>query len=293
MSSLPENSEGKPDSSLRFTYLRCIGAIHLIAFWSYYTAFPGLLSSSGIEPVGRVMPNVLPSLSQYIDADSFCELAAVLGMVLSCIAASGYIQHGLLFGAMTFLYSILTRAGGTFYSFQWDTLLLEAGMLTAVCYAPWTRLRPASSLEMGAWPLRLLLFKLMYMSGVVKIQSRCPTWQNLTALEYHFATQCLPGPLAWHVQQLHPLVLRLSVAATFLIEIPGAFLLLLGGTALKIGVILQILLQVMIMATGNYNFFNLLTIALCIVCLDTRVPTRKLEVRERARADLPVVGFLC
>lgn len=283
MSSFPENSEGKPDSSLRFTYLSCMGAIHLIAFWSYYTSFPGLLSSSGIEPVGRVMPYVVPSLSQYIDqyidADSFCELAAVVGMVLSCIAVSGYIQHGLLFGTMTLLYSILTRVGGAFYSFQWDTLLLETGMLTAVCYAPWTRLRPTASLDgMGAWPLRFLLFKLMYMSGVVKIQARCPTWQNLTALEYHFATQCLPGPLAWHVQQLHPLLLRISVAATLLIEIPGAYLLLLSGTIVKIGVVLQILLQAMIIVTGNYNFFNLLTIALCLVCLDTRASTKKLEV---------------
>jgi hypothetical protein len=118
----------------------------------------------------------------------------------------------------------------------------------------------------------------MYMSGVVKIQSGCPTWQNLTALEYHFATQCLPGPLAWHVQQLHPLLLRLSVAATILIEIPAAYLLLVSGTISKIGAVLQILLQLMILATGNYNFFNLLTIALCLACLETRSSTKKVVV---------------
>jgi hypothetical protein len=158
--------------------------------------------------------------------------------------------------------------------------LLETGMLTALCYAPWTRLHPtSSSSQLGAWPLQFLLFKLMYMSGVVKIQSNCPTWRNLTALEYHFATQCLPGPLAWHVQQLHPLLLRLSVAATILIEIPAAYLLLVGGTISKIGAVLQILLQLMILVTGNYNFFNLLTLALCLACLDTRATTKKLEVR--------------
>ena len=31
---------------------------------------------------------------------------------------------------------------------------------------------------------------------------------------------------------------------------------------------LQITLQVLIMSSGNYNFFNLLTMALCIPCLD-------------------------
>lgn len=193
----------------------------LIAFWSYYTSFRGLLSSSGIEPVGRY---VIPSLSGYENADSFCQLA-VFGMLLSCIAVSGTMQHGLLFATLTLFYSILTRAGGTFYSFQWGTLLLETGMLTAACYALWTRLclHPTSSSRLGALPLQFILFNSMYMSGVVNIPSGCPTWQNLTALEYHFATQCLPGPLAWHVQQLHSLLLRLSVTATVLVEIRRPF----------------------------------------------------------------------
>ena len=275
--------------SARFAFLSALGVIHLIAFWSFYTSFPGLLSSSGIDPVGRLMPYVFPSLyrnlveSRYIDADSFCELAAFLGIWLSCAAASGWIQHGLLFATMTFLYIILTRVGGTFYSFQWDTLLLETGALTALCYAPWTRMRDPTSSTSGAWPLRFLLFKLMYMSGVVKIQADCPTWQNLTALEYHFATQCLPGPLAWHAHQLHPLLLRISVAATLWIEIPGTLLLLSPtATIRRIGAVFQILLQLVIILTGNYNFFNILTIALCLPCLerDGARATSKFEVRQ-------------
>ena len=108
----------------------------------------------------------------------------------------------------------------------------------------------------------------MLMSGVVKIQADCPTWQNLTALEYHFATQCLPGPFAWHAHQLHPFLLRLGVAATFVIEIPAAFLLIVPSvTVRRVGAWLQILLQLLIIATGNYNFFNLLTIALCLTCM--------------------------
>ena len=269
-------SADKKESSLRVNFLSAIGTIYLIAFWSYYTSFPGLISSSGIEPVGRLMPFATPSLyrnlvkTNYIDADSFCELAALLGMILSCIVTSGWVQHGVLFLVMTGLASVLTRVGGTFYSFQWDTLLLETGMLTALCYASWARLRPPGPSAIGAWPLRFLIFKLMYMSGDVKIQSECPTWQNLTALEYHFATQCLPGPLAWHFQQIHPFLLRFSVAATIWIEIPGAIMLLLTPFPImvQIGVVLQIFLQVVIILTGNYNFFNILTITLCLVCLE-------------------------
>ncbi len=189
-------------------------------------------------------------------------------------------HHGFLFLSITFLYFFLVQLGGTFYSFQWDTLLLETGWLVSICYAPWTRLRSTTakdsqdvlskSNEIGSWPIRFLLFKLMFMSGVVKIQANCQTWNQLTALEYHFATQCLPGPLAWYAHQLHPLFLRLSVAMTFLIEIQGAILLIMWRSDLRrIGAWLQIMLQVMIILSGNYNFFNALTILLCLPCIES------------------------
>jgi hypothetical protein len=58
--------------------------------------------------------------------------------------------------------------------------------------------------------------------------------------------------------------LRLGVAATLWIEIPATVLLVVPlQTARRIGAILQVALQVLIMLTGNYNFFNLLTMALC------------------------------
>ena len=168
------------------------------------------------------------------------------------------------------------KLGSTFYSFQWDILLLEAGFLTGVSgYAPWMSMTTiskrgnASKQAVSAWPLRFLLFKLMTLSGVVKIQADCPTWINLTALEYHFATQCLPGPLAWYAHQLHPFLLRLSVAATLWIEIPVAFLLIAPFVKLRrIGATLQIVLQILIILSGNYNFFNILTIALTLPCME-------------------------
>lgn len=141
--------------------------------------------------------------------------------------------------------------------------MIEAGFLTGLCYSPWLHNR--TSHIAGVWPIRFLLFKLMFMSGVVKIQSECPTWLKLTALEFHFATQCLPNFISWYFHQLPPIVLRGSVALTLFIEIPATFLLLLPfSTMRRIGASLQIVLQVLIIFTGNYNFFNLLTIALCI-----------------------------
>jgi len=41
----------------------------------------------------------------------------------------------------------------------------------------------------------------MFQSGIVKFQAKCPTWENLTALERHFATQCIPTPISWYAHQ--------------------------------------------------------------------------------------------
>ncbi|KAL3801034.1 hypothetical protein HJC23_002327 [Cyclotella cryptica] len=270
-------------------YLSSVGAIFTIAFISYYVQYPALSSqSAGIEPCERIFRQVFPRLyenaivSGYFDVDSFVELMNLVGIVVSTVIASGIAQHGSLFILVSAIYRLLYTLGGSFYTFQWDILLLETGYLTALCFAPWQSLRLENVIGAGVWPLRFLLFKLMFMSGVVKIQAECPTWQNLTALEFHFATQCLPGPLAWHAHQLHPLLLRLGVAATFVIEIPAAFLLIFPlKTVRKVGAWLQILLQVLIIATGNYNFFNLLTIALCFTCMMGEESNKALDQRQR------------
>lgn len=83
--------------------------------------------------------------------------------------------------------------------------------------------------------------------------------------QYHFATQPLATPISWYAHQLHPVLLRVGVVATLLIEVPFTFL-SLGNFVFvrRVGVVGQALLQLMIIATGNYNFFNFLTLALMI-----------------------------
>lgn len=294
---------------LRTAYLCSVGVIFLIAHLSYYQQFPGLLSTVGVEPAAtRVLPNSFPVLHEKlqqdnVDGDSFIEVTCLVGILLSSVVASGLVQHGSLFILLTAIYYFLTRTGGAFYTFQWDILLTEVGFVTALCCAPWLKLRLAPNNDdsngstrtsIGAWPVRFLLFKLMFMSGVVKIQANCPTWLNLTALEYHFATQCLPGPLAWHAHQLHPFFLRLSVAVTFVIEIPATFLIIAPLASFRIvGAWLQVLLQLVIIATGNYTFFNLLTIVLCLPCFERDEDSRLNPVRRGSVFDPKVQYAAC
>ena len=107
------------------------------------------------------------------------------------------------------------------------------------------------------------------MSGVHKIQSNGKTWWSLTALDYHFATQCLPTPLAHTFANLPPAARRAAVAVTFFLQTYGAVFIISplamhGITAFTF----HGLLQLLIMATGNYNFFNILTILMLYLCAD-------------------------
>ena len=112
---------------------------------------------------------------------------------------------------------------------------------------------------------RWCLFRLMFPSGVLKLQSKCPTWWGLTALNYHYESQCIPTPLGWYAHQLPGWFQEFSVASTFWIQIVLSFLFFAPVTSLVyFSMLCQIFLQILILLTGNYNFFNFLTIVLCL-----------------------------
>src|SRR5437588_7752634 len=116
--------------------------------------------------------------------------------------------------------------------------------------------------------LKLLLFKLMLMSGVVKLTSGDDCWWNLTALDYHYWSQPLPDVFAWWADQSPEWFKKFSVAFCLVVEIIIPFFIWAPRRLRLLACGLLIFLQFVIGATGNYCFFNLLTIALCLLLID-------------------------
>jgi hypothetical protein len=169
------------------------------------------------------------------------------------------------------LYLSLCTIGRDFYGFQWDNLLLEAGFL-AIFFAP-LQLLPRPSREtppsrLALWLLRFLLFKLMFSSGCVKLLNGDPTWHNLTALTFHYETQPLPTWIGWYAAQMSVPFQKFSCAVMFIIELGVPFLIFTPRRLRFIGCGALASLQVLILLTGNYTFFNFLTLALCVLLLD-------------------------
>ncbi len=269
---------------VRWLFVRLIGLIYLVAFLSLGVQILGLMGSDGISPAAdflqRVHTNLgdeaytrLPTLAWFTCSDRFLELSCWGGAVASALVILR-VAPALMLVICWVLYFSLYQIGRPFLNFQWDILLLETGVL-AVFYAPWslwprlkTDRRPSGIVR---WLIILLLFRLMFSSGVVKIlddNPSDPTWHELTALTYHFETSCIPNTLSWYAHQLPVWFHKVSCVAMFVIEIGIPFLFFLPRRPRLLAFWLQVLFQVLIMATGNYNFFNLLTIALCLPLLD-------------------------
>jgi hypothetical protein len=204
-------------------------------------------------------------------------------VVFSLLLMAGLLP-GLSLVLLYLCYLSLTIAGQDFFSFQWDILLLEAGFL-AIFFAPWTwRLKPKEEAPisgLGLFLLKVLLFKLMLMSGVVKLTSGDDCWWNLTALNYHYETQPLPTVLGWWAHQSPEWFRKFSTGFILAVEVFAPFFIWLPRRARLLGCGFLVLLQVLIAATGNYAFFNLLTIALCLLLVDDAIWLRWISNSRR------------
>jgi lipase maturation factor 1 len=266
----------------RWLFLRVLGIIYFIAFASLAGQVMGLIGSGGILPVGDYLDAIatrfeapehlllLPTLLWANHSDSFLQLLCVGGMLLSALVVLDIATMPVL-AVLWAAYLSLVNSGQDFLSFQWDILLLEAGFLaiflSSFHFLPRMERQRAPSMVI-VWLFRFLLFRLMFMSGVAKLASGDPTWSSLTALDYHYWTQPLPTPLAWFAAQLPLWTKQFSTLAMFFIELIVPFAFFMPRRVRFIGAWLTIFLQVMIILTGNYTFFNWLTIALCILLFD-------------------------
>jgi len=281
----------------RWLFLRLLALVYLVAFVSLWTQIDGLIGSDGILPLGDYLAQLherlgdeayrlRPTLTWFGHSDAVLHALCAGGVLLSLALMVGLAPIPLLL-ALWAIYLSLQISGQVFLGFQWDILLTESG-LAAVLYAParWFSVLPRGDprpQRVGRWLLWALLFKLMVLSGLVKLISLDESWWELTALDYHYFTTCLPIWTGWYAHHLPPWIDKLSVLLMFVVEIVTPFF-FFGPRRLRIAACFaQLALQFAIAATGNYGFFNLLTIALCVTLLDDRFLSRALPERFRPR----------
>jgi len=252
-----------------FLFLRLFGLVALCAFISFAVQAEGLIGSRGILPLHELVDALAPRLGpqRFVlmpmvfwlnDSDLAIRAVCWAGAGFSLMLALGLLPR-LSLVLIYALYLSLFYAGQTFMNFQWDTFLLET-TIVALIMSVW----PVT----GVWLARWLLFRFMFMSGVVKLISGDPNWRNLSALSYHFLTQPLPTPLAWYAAQLPASVLKAATGDMFVVELVLPFLIFFPRRLRFVAAFGILTLQSCILLTGNYNWFNLQSMLLCLTLID-------------------------
>lgn len=320
--SVPESSSYNMS---RACFLRGLGVVYLIAFASLWVQIDGLIGNNGILPAdqftdhvraaahdrGLVPYELAPTFSLYLKGDWGLHVQCAFGTFLSLLLITG-VAPGIMLVLLWLVYLSLTIVGQTFLGFQWENLLLEAGFL-AIFLAPMQlvissspRTPPHSAFPRLLWlgveaiPRTLgrlllwwLLFRLMLQSGLVKLLSNDDAWWELDALNYHYWTQPLPVWISFYVHHFPHWIHKVSVLATYVIEIVFPFFIIFPRRPRLLAFWAFALLMTVIALTGNYTYFNFLTIVIALLLVaDQNLPRCVREsMRRRTRPHWLNSGF--
>ena len=262
-----------PRAHVRDLFLRVLGVVFVAAFLSLLGQVLLLVGSRGLLPLRTYLHAPLrfldaPSLFWLDPGDAALRAGAIAGIVLGVALTIGLAPRWCLVGSWA-LYLSYVNAGQEFLAFQWDNLLLETAVV-ALFVAP-AGLRPRRA--PGPHPLAVflvlwLVFRLHVESGLAKILLGDPTWRDLTAMASYYETAPLPTWLGWWAHQMPLAAHRACSLFVYAVELVLPLLLWAPHRVRGLVFLIAAAMQLSILLTANYGFFNYLSLALLLFVLD-------------------------
>src|ERR1700758_4130624 len=247
---------------------RGIAVVYVFAFVAAARQFRALIGEHGLLPVPRYLAGQsfrqTPSVFHVHYSDRFFATVAWLGALLSAAMAVGLADVLPLWAAVLLwlllwvLYLSIVNVGQTWYSFGWESLLLETGFL-AIFLGNDRAAPPILTL----WMARLLLFRVEFGAGLIKLRGD-PCWRDLTCLYYHHETQPMPGPLSWFFHHLPKPLHRIEVAGNHFAQLVVPFGLFAPQPVASVAGAIVIVTQSWLLLSGNFAWLNWLTIILAV-----------------------------
>jgi len=284
----------------RLAIERGLGAIYLVAFLVALHQFTPLLGERGLLPVRQFVAYVpfraSPSLFYVRYSDRLLRTCAGFGIALSLAVVAG-LPDGWPLGlemavwlALWALYLSIVNVGQTFYSFGWETLLLEAGFLAIFLGPAWT-FTPLPLVYLARW----LVFRLEFGAGLIKMRGDA-CWRDLTCLYYHHETQPMPNPLSWYFHHLPRAMHRMEVLGNHVAQLVVPWFLFAPQPVATIAGLVIVATQSWLVLSGNFSWLNFVTIVLAFSAFDDAALGRVLPLGQPLlQASLPhevlVVGF--
>lgn len=283
----------------RFVLLRGMGMVYLSAFISAaWQAIP-LFGETGLSPITLFVADTQsgslwqtfysnPSLFYIFDSDVALLVVAWLGAALALLVLLGYANAITMF-ALWILYMSYVNAGQLFYAYGWEIQTLELGFLM-IWLTPLLDARPFPKRETPMpiiWLMRFFLFRFYLGAGLIKLRgSEC--WNDFTCLFYHFETQPIPNPLSQYMHFLPSGVLKFGAMFAESLQVIGAFFVFYPRVLRIAAGLIFLSFQSTLILTGNYSFFNWVTLVPALVLFDDAALAKVLPsglVAKAARAE--------
>ncbi len=280
-------------SVARFLIERGLGALYLVAFVVAARQFPALCGERGLEPAtdwirvttfGRA-----PTIFHWLRyTDSRLVVMSWAGAAIAALIVIGVPQAAPLpitmiaWFLLWALYQSIVNIGGSFYSFGWETLLLEAGFL-AIFLGNDAIAPPLLVIFAFRW----LAFRVEFGAGLIKLRGD-PCWRNLTCMNYHHETQPMPNPLSWFFHHLPRPIHRMEAIGNFVAQLVLPFGLFLPQPFASIAGVLMIATQLYLVVSGNYAWLNWVTIVIMTSALADSVLRTLLPIGPTAFEATPL-----
>ncbi|XP_028991442.2 lipase maturation factor 1 isoform X2 [Betta splendens] len=272
----------------RIVLLRSVAFIYFVAFSVAYNQNKQLIGERGLMPcksylssvkryvggkVGWAALGYAPSVLWFLDwtdMDSNLDGVALLGMGLSGFVLVTGMANMVIMVTLWVLYHSLVNVGQLWYSFGWESQLLETGFLAVFLCPVWSlsqvpRRCPPSLICI--WTFRWLIVRIMLGAGLIKIRGdKC--WRDLTCMDYHYETQPVPNPMSYYMHRSPWWFHRFETLSNHFTELIVPFFTFLGRRMCMVNGAIQILFQVVLIVSGNLSFLNWLTIVPSLACFD-------------------------
>ncbi|XP_055892157.1 lipase maturation factor 1-like [Biomphalaria glabrata] len=289
----------------RVLIVRYMGFIYVVAYLVSLHQNKELLGKTGLLPANTYLDNVrnhvgsssawslittAPTLLWFVDYENnlnfWLDVIAWTGLSIALFMVVTGAGNWPLLLFQWILYHSLVNVGQRWFSFGWESQVLETGFLTTflcpmLSLSSLPKSTPPSRIIIFAY--RWLIFRIMLGAGLIKIRGdKC--WLDLTCMNYHYETQPVPNPMSYLMHQSPEFFHKFEVLCNHFVELIAPFFLLIPRRTCMIGGAIQILFQVVLIISGNLSFLNWLTILPSLACFDDASLSWMFSQRVKSKA---------
>lgn len=253
-----------------------LGIVYLTAIFPLFFQIEALLGSDGLMPADILVARSyshqgiiksflqFPSLFHFFPTDAMLYVLVLLGCIGGLMLVLGYrIFTGGVLAWLSFL--SITSIGGDFFVIIIDLFLAEVGFLAI--FSTYHLEKHGQIPKVIGLAFQVLNFRLWFCMGVNKFYMPLDVWTDFSFFDYYFHAQPMPSALAPLFDSSPKALKTLAHIGLFIAELIVPFFVFAGKYLRLFAFYCFVLISVLIQISGNFGYFNILSIVIGILIL--------------------------